>query len=83
MIRNDLFYLHYPYHGENDAEVSFVIGVIEVLRNVFFLKFDTRPPSLVYRIDDTIRIVDTLIQYTIRIAIGIISFNNKYCRDRN
>ena len=30
--------------------------------------------SLVYRIDDTIRIVDTLIRYTIRIAIRIVSF---------
>ena len=46
MIRNDLFYLHYPYHGENDAEVSFVIAVIGVLRNAFFLKFDTHPPPI-------------------------------------
>ena len=30
--------------------------------------------SLVYRIDDTIRIVDTLIRYTIRVAIHIVSF---------
>ena len=30
--------------------------------------------SLVYRIDDTIRIVDTLIRYTIRIVIRIVSF---------
>ena len=38
LIRNDLFYLHYPYHGENDSEVCVVIAItlkynVETCRN--------------------------------------------------
>ena len=65
--------------------LPYVIKVFLEWQNHEFVKFQScEATSLVYRIDDTIRIIDTLIRYTIRIAIRIVSFiNYKYCRDRN
>ena len=60
------------WEGNNNNESIYKAPYIRVIN------------SLVYRINDTIRIVDTLIRYMIRIAIRIVSFIKfKYCGDRN
>ena len=52
--------------AEKDKEGSTEVGVLFITSLVYRI--------IVYRIDDTIRIVDTFIRYTIRIAIRIVSF---------